>query len=353
MLGALDSPYGYSTPALSRAGSVTPNSMDQTVPLWAKYTVTGKCGEGAYGSVLRAQCRFTGKVVAIKKMLTHADESITSSTIREIMISKTLTEAAKRKDFPFIVRQLELFNDEEASFMVMEYFTLDLCGFMHEHRNAMPYKTTKHIMLQLMLAIIFIQERGYIHRDLKPSNIMVASSPSGVQIKLIDFGLGRETPIVHKPYSPQVQTIIYRAPEVLLQKAASVGALKVYDNAIDVWSAGCIFAELVGGSPLFYSPTEIGVRSLVIQTLGKPAQDDFQGFEPESDAIKMAGNQNPKMSLDARFPAFSEQDPDGMHLMKQMFLYSPKKRIWAYDSISHPYFKELHSEYTKYIQDYI
>ncbi|KAJ3229674.1 hypothetical protein HDU81_005176 [Chytriomyces hyalinus] len=327
--------------------------MESSVPLWAKYTVTGKCGEGAYGSVLRAQCRFTGKVVAIKKMLTHDEESITASTIREIMISKTLTEAAKRKDFPFIVRMLELYHDDEASFMVMEYYTLDLSGFIQEHRNGVPCKTTKNIMLQLMLAIIFIQERGYMHRDLKPSNIMVASSPSGIQIKLIDFGLGRETPIRHKPYSPAVQTILYRAPEVLLQKTKGVGALKVYDNAIDVWSAGCIFSELVLGSPIFFSQTEIGVRTQVIQTLGKPADDDFQGFEPESDAIKMAGTQKPEKSLEARFPQFSVQEPHGLHLMKQMLLYSPKKRIWAYDSIRHPYFKELHLEYSKYIKDYI
>lgn len=152
-------------------------------------------------------------------------------------------------------------------------------------------------------------------------------------LKIADFGLAREYGSPLKNYTPLVVTLWYRAPELLL------GA-KQYSTAIDMWSVGCIFAELVTQKALFPAKSEIELLNKILKLLGTPTEQVWQGINdlPLMKSINLMAV--PHSSLRKEFSFLTENAFD---LLNKMLCYDPKRRISATDALKHDYFKELPS----------
>ena len=225
-----------------------------------------KVGEGTYGVVYKAQVRATGAVIALKKIrLESEDEGIPATAIREIALLKCLRH-------PNVVDLMDVVHHEQKLYLVFEYLDKDLKQFMDargSNNRALPPKMATSYMYQLCDGVAFCHANGILHRDLKPQNLLIGRDG---KLKLADFGLARCFGVPTRAYTHEVVTLWYRAPEILL------GAIH-YQMPIDVWSMGCIFAEMVNGAPLFPGDSEIDELFRIFRVLGTPTTTTWPGVE--------------------------------------------------------------------------
>eukprot|EP01080_Neovahlkampfia_damariscottae_P005777 gene5777-9598_t len=328
------------------------------------YEIIGKIGEGAYGSVQKAYSKNTSKIVAIKTFhpkISREGEGISQTIIREISLLKD-------SNHENLVNCLEVyFHQENNSYdiiMVFEYVQFELEQLIKYHINRievfdernkvrknlhskMDKLTIKSFIFQILKGVEYLHQNFIIHRDLKPANIMVLDDKDSDQrglLKIIDFGLARkiQDPIRNLSDDGPVVTIWYRAPEVIL------GA-KHYTPAIDIWSVGCIFGELLTGLPLFNgkeikmegdnNPFQEYQMEIISTVLGCPSVESWNSLKslPQYHQIskftKYSKNLlSEKVKLDPNSEVFD--------LLQKMLIYDPEKRITATESLSHSFFKE-------------
>ena len=181
-------------------------------------------------------------MVALKKVkIEHCDEGLPSTALREMSVLMEL-------DHHGIVKLLDIVHGENKLYLVFEYFNTDLKQYLEQRRAPVSLSQAKHIMWQCLQALLHCYQRRIMHRDLKPCNILIGDDEATV--KLADFGLARSFGLPTKSYTHEVVTLWYRAPEVMLGS-------KMYSTAIDAWSLGCIFYELITCRPLFSGKSEI------------------------------------------------------------------------------------------------
>jgi serine/threonine protein kinase len=185
----------------------------------------------------------------------------------------------------------------------------------------------QRIMFEMLKGLEFCHAHRIIHRDLKPQNILVDKAGT---VKLADFGLARTFSIPLRTYTHEIVTLWYRAPEVLLGE-------KHYSTPVDIWSIGCIFAEMIRRKALFPGDSEIDQLFKIFQVLGTPNEEIWPGVTKLPD-FKPSFPQWPTIDITLRVPGI---DPAGLDLLKQMVCYEPSKRISARDALRHPYFKDL------------
>ena len=229
------------------------------------YEKLNRISEGTYGVVYRARQIETGRVCALKRVkLDKERDGFPLTSIREINILLSLAH-------PSIVNVSEVVvgSSLDQVFMVMEYAEHDLRGVM-EHRMNQPFTTAeaKCLMLQLLSGVAYLHDNWVIHRDLKTSNILYTNRG---ELKLCDFGLARQYADPLRPYTHMVVTLWYRAPELLL------GA-KEYSTAVDMWSCGCIMAEILQKKPIFTGQTEIAQLDKIFKVLGVPDEESWPGL---------------------------------------------------------------------------
>ncbi|CAG8529130.1 10129_t:CDS:2 [Diversispora eburnea] len=204
-----------------------------------KYIRQEKIGEGTYGVVYKAWNKITSRVVALKKIRlgpTKA-EGLTTTTLREISI-------LSRTDHKNIVKLLEYHHHRSKLYMAFEFCEMDLRKFIDSYQNLrlrIPANIIKKFTFQLLSGIKYCHSHGILHRDLKPQNLLIDAAGD---LKIADFGLARQLSYSLRPLTHEVVTLWYRAPEILL------GSM-YYTMSIDMWSAGCIFAEMSSGAALF------------------------------------------------------------------------------------------------------
>eukprot|EP00116_Pleurobrachia_bachei_P001951 sb/3462213/ len=201
-----------------------------------KYEKLEKIGEGTYGTVFKAKNRQTQEIVALKRYrLDTEDEGIPSSALREICLMKEL----KHQN---IVRLQDVLHSERRLTLVFEYVDQDLFHYIESHKHTGVHPTkVKKFMYQLLKGLAFCHSQNILHRDLKPQNLLLNANG---ELKIADFGLARVFNVPLQSYSNEVVTLWYRPPDVLLGN-------KRYTTSIDIWSAGCIFAEMTLCEPLF------------------------------------------------------------------------------------------------------
>lgn len=290
-----------------------------------------KIDEGTYGVVYRAKDKKTGEVVALKKVKMEKErEGFPLTSLREINILLSFHQ-------PSIVdvKEVVVGSNLDSIFMVMEYMEHDLKALMETMKQPFSQSEVKCLMLQLLEGTKYLHDNWVLHRDLKTSNLLLNNRG---ELKICDFGLARQYGSPLKPYTHLVVTLWYRAPELLL------GA-KQYSTAIDMWSLGCIMAELLSKQPLFNGKTEVDQLDKIFKTLGTPNETIWPGFS-KLPGVKVNFVKHQYNLLRRKFPATSFTGSPvlsdaGFDLLNKLLTYDPEKRISAEAALNHEWFREV------------
>ncbi|XP_004407429.1 PREDICTED: cyclin-dependent kinase 11B isoform X1 [Odobenus rosmarus divergens] len=280
--------------------------------------------EGTYGVVYRAKDKKTDEIVALKRLKMEKEkEGFPITSLREI---NTILKA----QHPNIVtvREIVVGSNMDKIYIVMNYVEHDLKSLMETMKQPFLPGEVKTLMIQLLRGVKHLHDNWILHRDLKTSNLLL--SHAGI-LKVGDFGLAREYGSPLKAYTPVVVTLWYRAPELLL------GA-KEYSTAVDMWSVGCIFGELLTQKPLFPGKSEIDQINKVFKDLGTPSEKIWPGYNDLPAVKKMTFTEYPYNNLRKRFGALLSDQ--GFDLMNKFLTYFPGRRVSAEDGLKHEYFRE-------------
>lgn len=285
------------------------------------YTKLEKVGEGTYGVVYKARDVRTNTIVALKKIRLEAeDEGVPSTAIREISLLKELSEDDN------IVKLLDIVHSDAKLYLVFEFLDLDLKKYMDTvgMSEGLGPLMVKKFTWQLIKGLYYCHAHRVLHRDLKPQNLLIDKSGN---LKLADFGLARAFGIPLRTYTHEVVTLWYRAPEVLLGS-------RHYSTAIDMWSVGCIFAEMAMRQPLFPGDSEIDEIFRIFRVLGTPNEDIWPGVSNLPDYKPTF----PQWSAQDLHKAIPNLDSYGIDLLQQTLVYDPAHRISAKRAMHHEYF---------------
>ncbi|KAK6918420.1 Protein kinase domain [Dillenia turbinata] len=292
--------------------------------LTISYMAERVVGTGSFGVVFQAKCLETGETVAIKKVL--QDKRYKN---RELQVMRLL-------DHPNVVQLKHCFystteKDEVYLNLVLEYVSETVYRVtkhytrMHQH---VPIIYVQLYMYQICRALNYIHNViGVTHRDIKPQNLLV--NPHTHQLKLCDFGSAKML-VRGEPNISYICSRYYRAPELIF------GATE-YTTAIDLWSAGCVLAELLLGQPLF--PGESGVDQLVeiIKILGTPTREEIKCMNPNYSEFKF-----PQIKAHPWHKVFQKRSPpEAVDLVSRLLQYSPSLRCTALEACAHSFFDDL------------
>ncbi|KAJ1442341.1 kinase-like domain-containing protein [Ochromonadaceae sp. CCMP2298] len=365
-----------------------------------RYTLLELLGQGSYGQVAKARDRTTGDVIAIKQMKYVFDgETDAKRAYREMHILRQLKH-------PSVVALLDVVASSVSSlgdvYFAFEFMDTDLSKIIKSNQ----YISSEHvafIMYQIMDAVTYIHGSNVIHRDLKPANILV--SCGDCTIKIADFGLSRVVgsdnfmnkpervrgnsvsnsivgrsrgnsvalllpqtllpepvvgvPVLERTLTQHVVTRWYRAPEIILAQS--------YGKAVDIWSLGCIFAELLGlmrenigdyqrRRALFPGescgelsgeaqslrgasvPRNRSQLSLIFDVIGTPPREDLNSLDPITSHVLAHLRPKEPKNMSYRFPA---APPDSIDLMLVMLSFNPLKRPLAAGVLEHAFFADI------------
>lgn len=234
----------------------TDSGMDYQID--RDYERTDKLGEGTYGIVYKARKIATSDVVAMKQIrLDHEEEGVPSTAIREISLLKELNH-------PNIVKLLDVRCTQSSLYLIFEFVEMDLR--QHLKRRGVFYgRDLKIAGLQLFEAVHCLHAHRILHRDLKPQNLLIDRLS---RVKVADFGLARAFSVPIKPFTHEVVTLWYRAPEILL-------GIERYSTPVDIWSCGCILSEMATGQALFPGDSEIDTIFKIFQVMGTPTAEQW------------------------------------------------------------------------------
>ncbi|KAH8803135.1 negative regulator of the PHO system [Xylogone sp. PMI_703] len=299
--------------------------MDKRHP--SSFQQLEKLGEGTYATVFKGRNRQTGELVALKEIHLDSEEGTPSTAIREISLMKELKHE-------HILSLHDVIHTENKLMLVFEYMDKDLKKYMDTQgdRGALNPITIKSFMHQLLQAIEFCHANRVLHRDLKPQNLLINSKG---QLKLADFGLARAFGIPVNTFSNEVVTLWYRAPDVLLGS-------RTYNTSIDIWSAGCIMAEMYTGRPLFPGTTNEDQLIRIFRIMGTPSERTWPGISQYSEYkqnFQMYATQDLRIIL-------PQIDAAGIDLLQRMLQLRPELRISAADALQHPWFNDLNPRMT-------
>lgn len=217
---------------------------------------------------------------------------------------------------------------EKKLTLVFEYLDQDLKKYLDVCEHGLDINIVKSFLYQLLTGVAYCHHHRVLHRDLKPQNLLINREG---ELKLADFGLARAFGIPVRSYTHEVVTLWYRAPDVLL------GSRK-YSTPVDVWSIGCIFAEMVNGAPLFKGTTEETQLDLIFRHLGTPNDTTYPAFRELPDFREDFTVYPFPESLSSLVPNL---DSEGVALLQVMLEYDPARRISAAAARQHPFFADL------------
>ncbi len=293
-----------------------------------KYKLLKPVGNGAYGIVVSAENTETKQKVAIKK-ITKAFNNIieTKRTLREIKLLRHM----KHENIMEVVDLMkpESYDKFEDVYIVSELMNTDLHQIIASSQP-LSEDHVQYFVYQILRGLKYIHSAHVLHRDLKPSNLLLNAN---CDLKICDFGLAR--PEGNQPgfLTEYVATRWYRAPEIML-------SWKEYTKAIDVWSVGCILAEILGRKPLFPGKDYMNQLHLIIDILGTPSYEDTEFIaSAKAKAYIRALPFKKKIPFKKIFPRASDSAID---LLERCLTFAPEKRITVEQALAHPYLAALH-----------
>lgn len=314
-----------------------PNNIDPLVQMvrdkpfevGPRYTQLTYIGEGAYGTVVSASDEVTKSKVAIKKITLLENAVICQRTLREIRISTRL-QHENIIDVQNILRANSMAEMRDI-YIVQTLMETDLSKLLRAQR--LRNEHVRYFLYQILRGLKYIHSANVLHRDLKPSNILINRS---CDLKICDFGLARVADSDHNhagALTEYVATRWYRAPEIMLNSSN-------YSKSMDLWSVGCILAEMLNNQPLFKGAHYVDQLNRIFMIIGSPSQ-------PELDSICNLNARRYVQCLPRRekkpwAELFPLADREALDLLEKLLTFNSNNRITAEDALAHPYLAEYY-----------
>ncbi|WRT70234.1 uncharacterized protein IL334_007229 [Kwoniella shivajii] len=315
----------------------TIHTLNRLFHLPSRWKLIRPLGQGAYGLVINVQDSYSGEPVAVKCITRVFDKVILARrALREITL---LRHFGGHENLTGLIDLDSVWEGYNEIYLYMEPMEADLHQIV---RSGQPLSNShiQYFLYQILRGMKYIHTANVIHRDLKPGNLLVNSD---CELKICDFGLARG----FKPFTGEddqngelklteyVATRWYRAPEIMLSN-------RRYTTAIDVWSIGCILAELLGLKPIFKGKDYVDQLNLILGVLGTPNDETLARVSSEKALayIKTLPH-SPTVQFSELFP---EADPDALDLLSELLAFDPSQRIDVIEALSHPYLATYHDE---------
>ncbi|KPV75371.1 uncharacterized protein RHOBADRAFT_14353 [Rhodotorula graminis WP1] len=301
-----------------------------------KYQVQDVIGEGAYGVVCSAIHKATGQRVAIKKVMPFDHSMFALRTLRELKLLRFFAEHQVSENLITVIDLIKplSYDSFQEVYLIQELMETDLYRVIRTQPLSDDH--VQYFVYQTLRALKAMHSANIIHRDLKPSNLLLNAN---CDLKVCDFGLARSV-LTAEPNGGEtgfmteyVATRWYRAPEIML-------TFKQYTKAIDIWSVGCICAEMLSGRPLFPGRDYHHQLTLILSVTGTPTIDEFYRINSRRsrDYLRALPFQK-RRNFAELFPAASEQACD---FLAKTLTFDPTKRLTAEQCLEHPYLAQYH-----------
>jgi len=295
------------------------------------YEKVEQVGEGTYGQVYKARDKATGEIVALKRVrMDNEKEGFPVTAIREIKILKVLNHKNVVQLKEIVTSKASEYNHGKGSiYMVMEFSDHDLTG-LTDAGTRFTTPQIKCYMKQLLEGLAYCHRNRVLHRDIKGSNLLINNQG---QLKLADFGLARPFDDTGRQLTNRVITLWYRPPELLLGS-------QNYGPAVDMWSVGCIFAELLLKRPILPGKNEFEQIDKIFKMFGTPTEETWPGLT-KLHYYQMVQTQCGTKPQPNRFNEHFGMLPlQAQSLLQRLLAMDPSKRINAADALDHDYFWE-------------
>jgi len=318
-------PISKEPPKLTTVVATKGKGDDETEEI--SYTDAKVIGNGSFGVVYQARLIGSNELVAIKKVL--QDRRYKN---RELQIMRRLDhQNVVQLLYFFFISSSDRFGREEVYLhLVLEYIPETVNKVARHYaksKQTIPMFYIKLFMYQLFRSLAYIHSMGICHRDIKPQNLLL--DPESAILKLCDFGSAKQL-VKGELNVSYICSRYYRAPELIF------GATD-YTCNIDIWSAGCVLAELLLGQPIF--PGDSGVDQLVeiIKVLGTPTREQIRQMNPNYQEFKF-----PQIRAHPWNKVFRPRTPpEAIHLASKLLEYTPSSRITPLEACAHAFFDEL------------
>ncbi|KAG0473865.1 hypothetical protein HPP92_015722 [Vanilla planifolia] len=305
---------------MATSSSAVEEDASQSKLVADRYLKREQLGEGTYGMVFKAIDTKTGKTVAIKKIrLGNYKEGINFTALREIKLLKEIKD-------PNIIELIDAFPHKGNLHLVFEFMESDLEAVIRDKNIVLSPADIKSYIQMTLKGLAYCHKKWILHRDMKPNNLLIASDG---QLKLADFGLARIFGSPDRKFTHQVFARWYRAPELLF-------GTKQYGPGVDVWAAGCIFAELLLRRPFLQGSSDIDQLGKIFAAFGTPKPTQWPEMVYFPDYVEF--QYFPAPSLRSLFPMASD---DALDLLSKMFTYDPKARISSQQALEHRFFSSV------------
>ncbi|XP_051522518.1 mitogen-activated protein kinase 7-like isoform X1 [Myxocyprinus asiaticus] len=310
------------------------HSLDVKFEVGEEYDIIETIGTGAYGVVSSARRRDNGQQVAIKK-IPNAFEVVTNAkrTLRELKILKHFKHdnIIAIKD---ILQPVVPHSAFKSVYVVLDLMESDLHQIIYSRQPLTP-EHTRYFLYQLLRGLKYIHSANVIHRDLKPSNLLVNEN---CELKIGDFGMARGLSAAHSEESRSfmteyVATRWYRAPELML-------SLHHYSLAIDLWSVGCIFGEMLGRKQMFPGKNYVHQLQLILSVLGTLPASIIGSIG--SDRVRSYVQSLPSKAPVPLAVLYPQAEPAALDLLGAMLRFDPHERTSACQALEHPYLAKYH-----------